>query len=79
VKTRVHKWGNSLAIRIPKAFAREMGLDDDSAVEVSLTDDELVIRPVPSRYSLESLVAGITKRNRHDEEDFGPSVGREAW
>lgn len=79
MKTRIRKWGNSLAIRIPKAFASEMGLQNNSTVEVSLNDDELIIKPSPKRYSLESLVSGITKKNRHSEEDFGEPAGGEVW
>ena len=79
MKTKIQKWGNSLAIRIPKAFASEMGLRQDSAVEVSINDNELVIRPSSPQYTLETLVAGITKKNRHSEEDFGVPAGGEVW
>jgi antitoxin MazE len=79
MKTKIQKWGNSLAIRIPKAFASELGLQNDSTVEVSLTRDELVIKPSSRHYSLENLIAGITKKNRHGEEDFGTPAGGEIW
>ena len=79
MKTKIQKWGNSLAIRIPKAFASEMGLQNDSTVEISYNNNELVIKPSPQRYSLETLVAGIRKKNRHSAEDFGSPLGREVW
>jgi antitoxin MazE len=80
VRARVQKWGNSLALRIPKSFATEVGLDRDAPVEVTLVDGKILISPIyPPIPTLEELVAGITEENRHDEIDTGPSVGREAW
>jgi antitoxin MazE len=79
MKTKIQKWGNSLAIRIPKAFASELGLQNDSTVDVSVSRDELVIKPSSRHYSLESLLSGITKKNRHGEEDFGSPSGGEVW
>ena len=80
MKTRVQKWGNSLALRIPKPFATEIGLQRNSTVEMSLVDGRLVIMPVvdPS-LTLERLLAQVTEDNLHDEIETGPAIGREAW
>ena len=80
MKKRVGKWGNSLAIRIPKAFAVEIGLEEDSAVELSLVNGELVVAPksrTPLR--LDQLLEQVTEENMHDEVRTGPAVGREGW
>ena len=78
--TRVQRWGNSLAIRIPKSLADEIGLCADSRVHVRLHEGVLVVEPVaPRAYELEDLVAGITDANRHGEVDWGASQGREVW
>jgi len=80
MRTRVQKWGNSLALRIPKTFATEVGLADDTLVEVTLVDGTLVIAPLPaSAVSLESLLAGITDDNLHGETETGAVTGNEAW
>jgi antitoxin MazE len=79
MKTTVGKWGNSLAIRIPSSFAEEIGLSDQSAVDLSLTDNSLVVKPVRGRFSLEDLVSKISRKNRHSEVDLGGPVGREVW
>ena len=42
----IQKWGNSLALRIPKPLAAEVGLEDNSPVELSLCEGKLVISPV---------------------------------
>jgi antitoxin MazE len=78
--TKVQKWGNSLALRIPKAFAVEAHLENDSLVEVSLVEGQIVIRPKAApAWSLEELLAGIRKTNLHHETDMGPATGREVW
>lgn len=79
METRVQKWGNSLALRIPKPFANEIGLTDDSPVELSVKDGTLVIAPVNRLASLRDLLALVTPDNLHREADTGPAVGGEAW
>ncbi len=78
--TRVQKWGNSLALRIPKSFADEVGLRIDSSVEVSLADGKLVIAPITqSQLSLKQLLAQVTDENLHHEVETGSALGNEAW
>ncbi len=80
MRTRVQKWGNSLAVRIPKAFAAEIGLKEDVAVDLKLSNGRLLVEPaLPSQPSLASLVRRITKKNLHDEVETGAPVGRELW
>lgn len=78
--TKVQMWGNSLALRIPKSFAAEVGLDNDIAVDLALVDGKLVVTPLrPARFTLDSLLAGITDDNLHAEIDNGEPVGKEVW
>ncbi len=80
MKTRVQKWGNSLALRIPKSVAAEVGLDQDALVELSLVDGKLVVAPVVEpAVTLDQLLAGVTEDNLHREVDTGPAIGNEAW
>ena len=80
MKTRVQNWGNSLALRIPKSFADEVGLQRETAVEVSLADGRIVITPVTkSKLTLEQLLSRITKENSHHEVDAVSAVGHETW
>ena len=77
---KVQKWGNSLALRIPKTFAHDAQLENDSMVEMSLVDGQIVIKPVTERrWTLEELLAGVTKSNRHTEIDTGDAIGNEVW
>ena len=80
MKTRVQKWGNSLALRIPMAFAEEAGLRANAAVELSLVAGALVVQPVaPRSLTLEELLRGVTDDNRPGEWDTGPATGKEVW
>ena len=80
MKTRVRKWGNSLALRIPKSFATEARLAEDTPVEWSLVDGKLIIQPIAqSQFTLDELLQGVTDENLHGEWDTGPAVGGEAW
>jgi antitoxin MazE len=78
--TKIQKWGNSLGLRIPKSFAKEAGVKEGSAVDLSIQGGNLVIKTVrPLRYELGDLLSDIREDNLHDEISTGQPVGREAW
>jgi antitoxin MazE len=78
--TKVQKWGNSLALRIPKAFARDAQLENDSFVEIKIVEGQIIITPVVApNWTLEELLAGINKKNIHHEVDTGSAIGNEVW
>jgi len=80
MRVRVEKWGNSLALRIPKPFAEEVRVKQGTMIDLSLADGKLVVTPVSrEKWTLTRLLARVTKKNIHGEADFGPAVGREAW
>ena len=76
-RTRVSRWGASLAIRIPKPVAEQWGVGEGAIVELIARRDEVILRK--RRYDLKKLVAGITPENQHDEVDRGMIEGAEAW
>jgi antitoxin MazE len=78
------KWGNSLAIRIPKALADAINARDGKRAELNVQGDTLVLRLVPrvkrkQRYSLDELLSGMTRDNVPQEVDWGPPRGTEIW
>jgi antitoxin MazE len=78
--TKVQKWGNSLALRIPKAFAVGARLENDTLVEISLMDGQIVVKPVvPLAWTLDQLLAGVNSGNIHHEVDTGSPAGKEIW
>ncbi len=79
MEAKVLKWGNSLGLRIPKAFAEEVGVTAGSAVDLSIADGNLVVRPQAVTYRLDDLLAAVTRANVHAEVRTGESRGREAW
>jgi antitoxin MazE len=80
MRVRVQKWGNSLALRIPKSFATETEIDPGSEVDLTLEGGRLIITPlVQPGPSLNDLLLGITPENLHTELDFGSATGHEVW
>lgn len=80
MKTKIQRWGNSLAVRIPKSFAEEVGLTDDSRVEMRLMKGGLLLEPCSTGApSLEELLGGVTASNLHGEVATGPAQGSETW
>ncbi|MBI5842099.1 MAG: AbrB/MazE/SpoVT family DNA-binding domain-containing protein [Chloroflexi bacterium] len=80
MKTTIQKWGNSYAVRIPKSFIKEVGLDYRTDVELSLEDGKLIIKPIlEETISLDDLLARVNSRNLHTSVDTGEPVGNEVW
>lgn len=77
--TRVQRWGNSLALRIPQSFAVQARVAEGTAVDIAIEDNRLVVKPVLHQYRLRDLLKRIDRRNRHSEVRTGPAVGKEAW
>ena len=80
MRATIRKWGNSAALRVPATVMEEAKLEIDQPVEVRVEDGRVVIEPVtPREFTLDELLAGVTRDNLHEEEGFGPPVGREAF
>jgi len=78
--SKIQKWGNSLAVRIPKVMADEMKARDGTSVQMTVKEQILVIEPIPeARWTLAALLTGVTDENRHGEWDSGEPLGRETW
>jgi antitoxin MazE len=80
VRTRIRRWGNSLAIRIPKAVAADAGLAFHTVVDVALVDGKVVVTPMSGeRFTLDQLLSGVTDDNLHGESTTGTAAGQEIW
>lgn len=73
----VKKWGNSPAIRLPAAVMEAAHLTLEQAVDVRAENGRIIIEPAAPAYSLDELLAGITAKNLHNEQDFGVPQGQE--
>ena len=79
-ESTISKWGNSLAVRIPLAIAKQASLSEGDCVKMALArDGAIVLRPARRKYDLSDLVARITPKNRHPETDWGWPEGEESW
>ncbi len=74
----IQKWGNSLALRLPKALANEAHIAEGTRVELVRTKEGVLLKARRKpRYRLSELLAGVTRKNVHPETNWGHSVGRE--
>lgn len=80
MKGQIQKWGNSLALRIPRGLAQEAGLTQSTPVEIRVSDEGLIVTPLrPTRYTLEDLLARIEPEQLHTETQWGTMQGQEEW
>ena len=76
---KAQKWGNSLAVRMPKAVADAVGIKENDALSLEVEGDAIKLTPSRQVPTLAQLLKGITAQNRHSAIDFGPPRGREVW
>jgi len=76
--TLMSKWGNSLAVRIPKSVTAQLQVEDGDPVDITVQDGLIIIRPA-ARHRIQDLAEQITPKNRHRETDWGRPVGDESW
>jgi antitoxin MazE len=80
MQVRVQKWGNSLAVRIPKPLAEDAEVEEGTVLNLAVSGGKVVATPVKKKKtSLKQLLAKVNRKNLHGEIDSGPAVGREAW
>ena len=81
MRARVQRWGNSLALRIPQAFGRELNLRPESSVEMTVDSGRLILVPIEdsSLPTLSELLDQVSEENKHTEVETGQPVGNETW
>ena len=80
MQTKIKKWGNSLALRIPKSFALNANLRQDELVDLSIDKERIIITPIGKKeYSLDELLERVSENNLHGEFDTGAPAGKEIW
>ena len=80
METTISKWGNSLAVRIPRDVAKAAGWNEGDRLALDLSKDgSLALRPCTKTYKLAELVSRITIQNRHRETDWQKPLGKESW
>jgi len=75
----IQKWGNSLAVRIPKNISKDTGLSEGSSIDIMVENGNIVLSPGKKEYSLKELLKNVTIENIHSEISTGNQVGGEIW
>ena len=79
MRAKAQKWGNSLAVRIPKSIAQQAGVNEDDELDIDVEAEIIRLKPRRRQAGLEELLAQITPDNLHAAVDFGGPRGREIW
>ena len=79
MRSQILKWGNSLAVRIPKPIAQEAKLKAGDPLEIEVADHGSVqLHRIGKIPTLAELVSQIAPENRYSEISAGPEIGKEA-
>lgn len=79
MRAKAQKWGNSLAVRIPKVVADQAGVREDDELDIEVTAQVIRMKPRRREPGLAELLRGVTPDNLHGEASFGKAEGRETW
>ena len=79
METKIQKWGNSLAIRIPNSYAKDIDIEQGSTIDILKENDRIIIKPKRKKAKLSDLLSQVTEDNLHNEIDTGENVGKEIW
>jgi antitoxin MazE len=79
MKTTIQKWGNSLAIRIPKSITKDSRVSEGSNIDILVENGKIILSPGRKEYSLKELLKNITNENIHSEISTGDQTGGEIW
>jgi antitoxin MazE len=79
MKATIQKWGNSLAVRIPKSITKDSGVTEGSNIDIMIENGNIILSPGEKEYSLKMLLKKITLENIHSEVSTGDQTGGEIW
>lgn len=79
MRTTLSKWGNSLAVRIPKPIADDLQITSGTEVQIEIHGNVLQVKPIQTEFNLEQLLKKVNKNNIHAEIKSGKPVGKEIW
>ena len=77
--TTVQKWGNSLAVRIPKNITKDTRVSEGSNINIMVENGNIILSPSAKDYSLKELLKNVTNENIHSEVSTGDHIGGEIW
>ncbi len=81
MSTKIQKWGNSLAVRLPQYLIEKLGLEAGTTVDIEDERGEIIkIKPtMKKKLSIKKLVDQINPQNKPEETNWGDRVGKETW
>jgi antitoxin component of MazEF toxin-antitoxin module len=78
-RTQLVRWGNSLAVRIPKPIAEQVRLKEGDELQLQADADGIRIHAVQHRPSLQEALKRIQPDSVPELLDWEPPQGSETW
>jgi antitoxin MazE len=87
MQTTIVKVGNGQGIRIPKSFFRNIHVSENDTVDISLSDEKIIIKKIKykkHKTTSERLIEFYGTNFEHkcseqEEIDWGKPTGNEIW
>jgi len=79
MRTKLSKWGNSLALRLPKQFVQSQNLREGVDLEIKEDRDGFFVQALPDQFTLSDLLEGVRPENLHGESFTDDPQGKEYW
>lgn len=79
MQSAIARWGNSMALRLPKGVLEDADLKEGNAVDVRVENGALIITKARPKYSITELMDAFRPEHRHEDEDWGKPAGKEIW
>ena len=81
MSTKIQKWGNSLAVRLPQYLIEKLGLEAGTTVDIEEESGKVItIKPTANmKLSLKKMMSQVTDENKHELVDWGGPFGKEIW
>lgn len=73
---KLSKWGNSLALRIPKCFLENLELNQDTRLQLSIKDEKLIIE---KKKTLKQMCENINEKNLNKDSIWEKDIQGEEW
>lgn len=73
--TKITKWGNSLAIRLPNNYIKQTKFKENESIELIVKNGSIIIKPLEkNRISMDELISNMTELDILDQyTDWGNS------
>jgi len=79
MQSKIQKWGNSHAVRIPKAIIEMAKIKENDKISIEVKDGNIVILPIRKHKSLDDRIKEYEGKYKCEEWNTGKPQGKEIF